>query len=141
MSGQGRPPMSSRQQVGGVLVSHALAAVAMSLPWPLLMLKVHEQFGDDWQLGFTGAARMLPYVALSWFIGGLADRWGRGRVVRASLVLRMGLLAITAAAISADDLGWAIVAATATIALSTPAHPALAASAGWPVDGPRGGSQ
>lgn len=128
MSGQGRPPMSSRQQVGGVLVSHALAAVAMSLPWPLLMLKVHEQFGDGWQLGFTGAARMLPYVALSWFIGGLADRWGRGRVVRASLVLRMGLLAITAAAISADDLGWAIVAATATIALSTPAYPALAAS-------------
>ena len=117
MSGQGRPPMSSRQQVGGVLVSHALAAVAMSLPWPLLMLKVHEQFGDDWQLGFTGAARMLPYVALSWFIGGLADRWGRGRVVRASLVLRMGLLAITAAAISADDLALAIVDE-----IETPAH-------------------
>ena len=45
------------------IASHALAAVAMSLPWPLVVVLVWEQVGDGWVLGLAGAARMLPYVA------------------------------------------------------------------------------
>ena len=50
----------------GTISSHAVAAVGMSLPWPLLVLLVWERAGDGWVLGVAGAARMLPYVALSW---------------------------------------------------------------------------
>jgi hypothetical protein len=42
------------------VASHALAAVGMSLPWPLLVLLVWERAGDGWVLGLAGAARMLP---------------------------------------------------------------------------------
>ena len=49
-----------------VVVAHALAAVAMSMPWPLLIDEVWRRTHDDTLLGVTGAARLLPYVALSW---------------------------------------------------------------------------
>ena len=57
----------------------------MSLPWPLLVLLVWERAGDGWVLGVAGAARMLPYVALSWAAGRLADRYARDRIVRLTL--------------------------------------------------------
>ena len=57
----------------GTIASHAVAAVGMSLPWPLLVLLVWERAGDGWVLGVAGAARMLPYVALSWATGTLAE--------------------------------------------------------------------
>lgn len=121
-------PRSRQRQVVQVLISHALASVAMSLPWPLLLLEAHDRFGDGWELGGVGAARLLPYAVLSWIAGGLADRWGRGRVVRASLILRMALLAVTGFALAGGALGFAVVAATACVAAATPAYPALAAS-------------
>ncbi len=52
-----------------LLGAHALAAVAMSLPWPLLLLLVWQRTGGtargDLLLGLAAAARMLPYVLLS----------------------------------------------------------------------------
>jgi MFS family permease len=110
------------------IASHALAAVGMSLPWPLLVLLVWEQAGDGWVLGLAGAARMLPYVALSWAAGRLADRFTRDRIVRLTLVLRTLSLLAMAAALVAGQTWLALGAATFAVAVATPAYPALAAA-------------
>lgn len=110
------------------IASHALAAVGMSLPWPLLVLLVWEQSGDGWVLGLAGAARMIPYVALSWAAGRLADRFARDRIVRLTLVSRTALLVVVAVGLAADQVWIALAAATCAIAVATPAYPALAAA-------------
>src|ERR1700710_1140145 len=115
-----------------LLASHALAAVAMSLPWPLLLVLVWDRVGQsphgDLLLGLTGAARMLPYVALSWATGTLADRFRRDRLLRVTLVARGLLLGLVALALWQDQLVVAVVAATLAVACGTPAYPALAAA-------------
>ena len=45
-----------------VIASHAVAALAVALPWPLLLVLVEERSPDPLLLGLVGAARMLPYV-------------------------------------------------------------------------------
>jgi MFS family permease len=112
----------------GTIASHAVAAVGMSLPWPLLVLLVWERAGDGWVLGVAGAARMLPYVALSWAAGRLADRYARDRIVRLTLLARLGLLFAVAAALAVGQTWLALMAATLAIAVATPAYPALAAA-------------
>ncbi len=112
----------------GTIASHAVAAVGMSLPWPLLVLLVWERAGDGWVLGLAGAARMLPYVALSWAAGRLADRYARDRIVRLTLAARLVLLFGVAAALTIGQTWLALVAATLAIAVATPAYPALAAA-------------
>ena len=112
----------------GTIASHAVAAVGMSLPWPLLVLLVWERAGDGWALGLAGAARMLPYVALSWAAGRLADRFARDRIVRLTLAARLVLLVGVAAALTIGQTWLALVAATLAIAAATPAYPALAAA-------------
>jgi MFS transporter len=115
-----------------LLVSHALASVAMSLPWPLLLVLVWDRVEGsgrgDLLLGLTGAARMLPYVALSWATGTLADRFRRDRLLRLTLVGRAALLAVLALAVWQDQLVVAVVVATLAVACGTPAYPALAAA-------------
>lgn len=111
-----------------LLVSHALAAVGMSLPWPLLLLLVWQRGHGDLALGLTGAARMLPYVALSWATGPIADRFRRDRVVRGTLVARAGLLLLVAGCVACGSLLAAVLAASAAIGCGTPAYPALAAT-------------
>lgn len=111
-----------------LLLSHALAAVGMSLPWPLLLLLVWRSGAGDLVLGLTGAARMLPYVALSWVTGPLADRVRRDRFVRATLVARTALLLLVAGAVAQEWLFGAVLAASAAIGCGTPAYPALAAA-------------
>jgi MFS family permease len=115
-----------------LLVSHALASVAMSLPWPLLLVLVWDRVEGsshgDLLLGLTGAARMLPYVALSWATGKLADRVRRDRLLRLTLVVRAVVLAVLALAVWQDQLIVAVVAATIAVGCGTPAYPALAAA-------------
>ena len=115
---------AARRAVG----SHALASVGMSLPWPLLLVLVWETTHDDVLLGMTGAARMLPYVAVSWAAGRLADRCSRHRLVRLTLWIRAALLLVLAVAVATDRLLVAVLAATACIAAATPAYPALGAA-------------
>ena len=110
-----------------VVVAHALAALGMSLPWPLLLLEVSERSSSGWMLGLAAAARMLPYVAISWCAGRIGDRVRRDRLVRITLVLRIVLLVVTGAALLVDQLVVAVVAATLAVAVATPAYPSLAA--------------
>ena len=115
-----------------LLVGHALASVAMSLPWPLLLVLVWQRAQGtahaDLLVGLTGAARMLPYVALSWATGALADRFRRDRLLRVTLVVRAGLLLLVAAAVTQGWLLAAVLAASMAVAAGTPAYPALAAA-------------
>ena len=50
-----------------------IAALAVALPWPLLLVLVDERTEDPLLLGLVGAARLLPYVAVSWATARLAD--------------------------------------------------------------------
>jgi len=109
-----------------VVASHALAAVGMGLPWPLLLVTV-DGAGSELLLGLAGAARLAPYVALSWLSGRLADRRERARIVRLSIWSRVALLAACAAAMYAGSTALAVGLATLAVVAGTPAYPALAA--------------
>lgn len=111
-----------------LLASHALAATAMAMPWPVLLAQVWATTGSDTWLGLAGAARMLPYVLLSAGAGMLADRFRRIVVIRISTALRAGLLFGCAAATMGDLLGLAVVLAVLTVAVGTPAYPAAVAT-------------
>ena len=76
--------------------SHALAGIAVSLPWPALLATVWQATDDPGLIGLAGAARFAPCVLLSAFLGGIGDRAGRFRTVRVVTFLRLGLLALTA---------------------------------------------
>ncbi len=110
-----------------VIGSHAGAAVGMGLPWPMLLVLVEESTTSHLLLGLAGAARLAPYVALSWLSGRLADRRERARIVRLSLWARLVCLFACAAAMAAGSATLAVLAATAAIVAGTPAYPALAA--------------
>ncbi len=115
------------RQVWRVIGSHAGAAVGMGLPWPMLLVLVEESTTSHLLLGLAGAARLAPYVALSWLSGRLADRRERARIVRLSLWARLGCLLACAGALAADSSTVAVLAATGAIIAGTPAYPALAA--------------
>ncbi len=113
--------------VSRVLASHALASVAMSLPWPMLLVLVWQQTGSETWLGVAAASRMAPYVALSWWVARLADRRRRDRLVRVTLVARVALLLAASLAIASGAVAAAVVLCTLAVAVATPAYPALAA--------------
>jgi len=111
-----------------LLGSHALAAIAMSLPWPWLLVLVWDETHSPALLGLTAAARMLPYVACSWWAARVGDRHRRDRVVRATLIGRLVLLAGVPAAVALDQIAVAVALAALAVAVATPAYPALAAA-------------
>ncbi|MGD9958719.1 MFS transporter [Nocardioides sp.] len=115
-----------------LLASHAVAGIAMSLVWPLLLVMVWDRVGDTAHgplvLGLTGAARMLPYVMLSWATGSLGDRFQRDRVLRATLAGRIAMLGVVALAVAQGWLLVAVLTASAAVVCGTPAYPLLAAA-------------
>lgn len=111
-----------------VLVAHVLASLALSVPWPLLLVLVDERSDDPLLLGLAGAARMLPYVVCSWAAGRLADAVRRDRLVRVTFAVRGLLMVVAAAALLADQVWLAVVASTLVVAVATPAYPALVAA-------------
>ena len=110
-----------------LLISHALAATAMSMPWPALLAAVWADTGSETWLGLAGASRMLPYVLLSAVAGMLADRLRRLDVLRWSTAIRAGLLTACGAAMVLDQTELAVGLAVATVATGTPAYPAAVA--------------
>jgi len=111
-----------------LVISHAMAATAMSMPWPALLAAVWSSTHSDLLLGVTGALRMLPYIVLSAFSGMLADRVRRSTVIRSSTALRVALLAGSALALQMQELVVAVGLAVLTVAMGTPAYPAAAAA-------------
>jgi MFS family permease len=118
--------------VGRLVASYACASVAGGLPWPLLLVLVWDHYGADphgaWIVGLAGAARMAPYVLLSWAVGTLGDRVRRDRLVRATYAARLACLAAGALALSADRVGAAVVACALAVAAGTPTYPTIAAA-------------
>ncbi|MBV9829950.1 MAG: MFS transporter [Marmoricola sp.] len=114
---------ATRRAVSG----HAAGALALSLPWPLLLVRVAEHTDAPLALGVAGSARMVPYVACSWAAGRLADRVRRDRLIRATLAVRGALLVLAAAALAAGLVWVAVVASSLAVAAATPAYPALVA--------------
>ncbi len=117
-----------RPPVNRLLASHALASVAMSLPWPWLLVLVWDETHSPALLGLTAAARMLPYVVCSWWAARVGDRHRRDRVVRATVVGRLVLLTGVPAAVALDQIAVAVTLAALAVAVATPAYPALAAA-------------
>lgn len=111
-----------------VIAAHALAALAVALPWPLLLVLVDDRSNDPLLLGLVGAARMLPYVLFSWATARLADAMRRDLIVRVTLVLRVLLLTCAAVATVFDHVWVAVAACTLTVAVGTPAYPAQVAA-------------
>lgn len=106
---------------------HAASACAMGLPWPALLVAVWNDTHSEIWLGAAGAARMAPYVLLSWLAGRMADRMNREFCVRASLVARALLLLVTAVLVTNGSAEIAVITAGLSIACGTPAYPAIAA--------------
>lgn len=111
-----------------LLAAHALAATAMSMPWPVLLASVFDATHRDGWVGLTGAGRMLPYVALSALAGLLADRVDRTAVLRWSSGVRTLSLGGSAVALGSGQLALAVGLAVLTVAAGTPAYPAAVAA-------------
>ena len=110
------------------IVAHAIGALAVALPWPLLLVLVASNTDNPWLLGLAGSARMLPYVAISWLTARLADAMRRDLIVRVTLVARGILLTATAVAVVAERPWTAVVCCTLAVAIATPAYPAMVAA-------------
>jgi MFS family permease len=97
-----------------------------------LLVLAWDRYGDGphgpLAVGLTAAARMLPYVLLSWAVGSLGDRTRRDRLLAATLWLRLAFLCLLAVALLDQALVLAVVAASLAVACGTPAYPAVAAS-------------
>jgi len=112
--------------VGRLLAAYACGSLAVGLPWPLLVVLVWDQ--GPLVVGLTGAARMAPYVLLSWAVGSIGDHVSRDRLVRATMAGRLLFLGVAAGALATDHVGVAVVAAALAVATGTPTYPAIAAS-------------
>ena len=125
-------PRPSRPVIGRLLAAYACSSVAIGLPWPLLLVLVWDQYGDGPHgaliVGLAGAARMAPYVLLSWAIGSLGDHVRRDRLVRATAALRLVFLVAAAAAVASDHVGLGVLAAALAVLGGTPTYPAIAAA-------------
>ena len=125
----GCPVAKSRNKapVERLILAHGTASVAMALPWPALLVITWSSTHSDVWLGVAGAARMAPYVALSWLAGALGDRMPRVRLLRVSTWLRAGLLIVAALLLERGYGLAAVVTTTLVVAIGTPAYPALVA--------------
>ena len=109
------------------LTGYAAAALAVALPWPLLLVLAWDEWGGL-AVGLVAAARMAPYVLLSWAVGTLGDRVRRDRLLLTTLVLRLVLLAGVAVALAGDALLVAVLLAALAVACGTPAYPTVGAA-------------
>jgi predicted MFS family arabinose efflux permease len=110
------------------ILAHAIGALAVALPWPLLLVLVVANTDNPWLLGIAGSARMLPYVAISWLTARLADALRRDLIVRVTLVARGLLLTATALAVVTEHPWIAVGCCTLAVAIATPAYPAMVAA-------------
>ena len=124
------PP--GRPALRRLFAAYACSSVATGLPWPLLLVLVWDRYGDDpngaWVVGLAGAARMAPYVLLSWAVGSLGDHVRRDRLVQGTSALRLVFLVAAAVAVAGDHIGLGVLAAALAVLCGTPTYPAIAAA-------------
>ena len=111
-----------------LLGAFALSAIGAGLPWPLLLLLTWQQTHDTRALAVVGAARLVPYITLSWWTSRIGDRWPRGRVVSMTYALRVLAAVLGAVALATHHTTLAVMAYTVLVALGTPTYPAVAAA-------------
>jgi MFS family permease len=120
------------RQVGRLLTAYACASLATGLPWPLLLVLVWDRYADGphgvLAVGLAGAARMAPYVLLSWVVGSVGDHVRRDRLVRATMAARLVFLTLAGVALAGGHTGATVVAVALAVAAGTPAYPAIAAA-------------
>ena len=120
------------RSVHRLLAAYACGALAVGLPWPLLLVLVWDQYGDGphgaWAVGLAGAARMAPYVLLSWAVGSVGDHVRRDRLVRATMAVRLVFLSIAAVALAGGHVALALIATTLAVTAGTPTYPAIGAA-------------
>ena len=125
-------PAPAVRCVGRLLAAYACARVATGLPWPLLLVLVWDQYGDGPHgalvVGLAGAARMAPYVLLSWAVGSLGDHVRRDRLVRATWRCGWSSWSPRRPRSPATASGSACVAAALAVLRGTPTYPAIAAA-------------
>jgi MFS family permease len=115
---------TTRRAIGG----HAAGALALSVPWPLLLVEVARHSHDPLLLGLAASARMVPFIVCSWAAGRAADRMRRDLLIRLTLVARGVLLLLAALSLVSGHVWAAVVAAGLAVAVATPAYPALVAA-------------
>ncbi len=120
------------RSVRRLLAAYACGALATGLPWPLLLVLVWDQYGDGphgaWAVGLAGAARMAPYVLLSWAVGSVGDHVRRDRLVRATMAARLVFLSLAAVALAGGRVGFALAACALAVTAGTPTYPAIGAA-------------
>ena len=120
------------RSVRRLLTAYACGAIATGLPWPLLLVLVWDRYADGphgaLAVGLVGAARMAPYVLLSWAVGSVGDHVRRDRLVRVTMAARLAFLTTAAVALAADRIGPAVVAAALAVTVATPTYPAIGAA-------------
>ena len=115
-----------------LLAAYACGSLATGLPWPLLLVLVWDQYGDGphgaWAVGLAGAARMAPYVLLSWAVGTLGDHVRRDLLVRVTMAARLVFLGLAAIALVGGHVGLAVAACALAVTAGTPTYPAIGAA-------------
>ena len=113
---------------GRLIVAHTMGALAVGMPWPVLMAMLWVPYEDNLVAGIFAAARTAPYLVLSWFVGASTARWTRTSVFRAASGVRAVALVGCAAAANGGAVGAACVLAVLAVALGTPSFPVAAAA-------------
>ncbi|HCB06856.1 MAG TPA: hypothetical protein DEQ43_21875 [Nocardioides bacterium] len=120
------------RSVRRLLTAYACGALATGLPWPLLLALAWDQYADSPHgaliVGLVGAARMAPYVLLSWAVGSVGDHVRRDRLVRVTMAARLVFLALAALALATDRIGLAVAASALAVTVATPTYPAIGAA-------------
>jgi len=93
-----------------------------------LVVLVYRETGDPVVLGIVGAARLIPYIALSIPAGAVADRFDRRLVLLASDLARAACMLVLAALVASGASIWPIAAVAILAAcFSTFFYPAIGA--------------
>ena len=126
-------PRPGRPVLGRLLAAYACSSVATGLPWPLLLVLVWDQYGDGPHgalvVGLAGAARMAPYVLLSWAVGSLGDHVRAGPAGAGDLGAAAGLPGRRGGRASpATTSGSACWPRPLAVPCGTPTYPAIAAA-------------
>ena len=111
-----------------LVAAHAVSRAGDFLYNVSLVVYIYTATGSLTWVAATSVARLIPAVLLAPIAGVLADRFDRRRVVVTSQLLGAAAMLGTAALVACDaPIQWIPVAAAVSVAVTSPAGPALTA--------------